>query len=127
MGHSLGEYMALTAAGASLWSQGLRLVAVRAVSCRRPCPLERGHGQRCSKCPFRRSSGWYPLPARCGVANINCDGQGWISPVKPPRLTRLELLKENGAKRVMPLNVAVASHCPLMEPAARGLEEHLGA
>ncbi|MFY9399164.1 MAG: ACP S-malonyltransferase [Desulfomonilia bacterium] len=126
MGHSLGEYMALTAAGAFSLSQGYALVAVRARLMQEAMPPGAGAMAAVLEMPLQEIERLVPLAGKVWVANINCDGQVVISGEAAAVERASELLKENGAKRVMPLNVAVASHCPLMEPAARGLEEHLG-
>ncbi|NPA11681.1 MAG: ACP S-malonyltransferase, partial [Epsilonproteobacteria bacterium] len=58
-------------------------------------------------------------------ANYNSDGQIVIAGIKED-LQKLEpMLKEAGAKRVMLLNMSVASHCPLLESATKPLKELL--
>jgi [acyl-carrier-protein] S-malonyltransferase len=48
------------------------------------------------------------------VANDNCPGQIVISGDKEAVATASTLAKTRGAKRVLPLNVSIASHSPLM-------------
>ncbi|MEO1927238.1 MAG: ACP S-malonyltransferase [Nautiliaceae bacterium] len=58
-------------------------------------------------------------------ANYNSDGQLVIAGIRED-LEKLEaILKEKGAKRVMLLNMSVASHCPLLESATKPLKELL--
>ena len=61
----------------------------------------------------------------CVPANFNSDGQIVISGDVAGVEQGMELVKEAGAKRVVPLNVSGAFHSPLMEPAADGLRAKL--
>ncbi|MCC8115938.1 MAG: [acyl-carrier-protein] S-malonyltransferase, partial [Planctomycetes bacterium] len=54
-------------------------------------------------------------------ANYNCPGQGAISGAKVALEKAAELLKDAGARRVMPLNVSAAFHSPFMDRARKGL------
>lgn len=57
------------------------------------------------------------------AANYNCPGQLVISGTHEGVARAGELLKEKGAKRVLPLQVGGAFHSPLMEPAREELQE----
>jgi [acyl-carrier-protein] S-malonyltransferase len=91
-GHSLGEFTALTAAGALSFTDGLRLVR------------ERG---RLMNLASQRAPG--------AMANDNCPGQLVISGDKATLDLALPLALERGARRAVPLVVSVASHSPLMQ------------
>jgi [acyl-carrier-protein] S-malonyltransferase len=129
-GHSLGEYTALVAAGALPFSDAVRLVRERG-------RLMKEAGQRH---PGRMAAvlglSAEPVTTACRqaaeetdtvvqVANHNSPGQIVISGDRRGIDRAVELLKEQGAKRVVPLAVSIASHCPLMESAAKGLREAL--
>lgn len=57
------------------------------------------------------------------AANYNCPGQLVISGTNEGVEKAGEILKSNGAKRVLPLPVGGAFHSPLMEPAREELEK----
>jgi [acyl-carrier-protein] S-malonyltransferase len=57
------------------------------------------------------------------AANFNCPGQVVISGSKAGIAKACELLKANGAKRAIGLQVGGAFHSPLMQPAAEELKE----
>ena len=52
------------------------------------------------------------------MANINSDNQIVISGTKKGVDAAIEICKESGAKRAIPLAMSVPSHCELMKPAS---------
>ncbi|MBM3708194.1 MAG: acyltransferase domain-containing protein [Actinobacteria bacterium] len=62
---------------------------------------------------------------RVFVANYNDYSQVVISGFKDDVLKAGDEIKNNGAKRVIPLKVSVASHCPLMHEVSIKLQEYL--
>lgn len=121
-GHSLGEFSALTAAGALDFEDGLRLVAIRANAMQKACELVEGTMAAVLGLPAET------IEEVCGQvdgvvipANYNCDGQIVISGEKAAVEEACAKLKEAGAKRALPLPVGGAFHSPLMQPAAEEL------
>ena len=121
-GHSLGEFSALTAAGALDFEDGLRLVAIRANAMQKACELVEGTMAAVLGLPAET------IEEVCGQvdgvvipANYNCDGQIVISGEKTAVEKACAKLKEAGAKRALPLPVGGAFHSPLMQPAAEEL------
>ena len=121
-GHSLGEFSALTAAGALDFEDGLRLVAIRANAMQKACEMVEGTMAAILGLPSET------IEEVCaqveGVvipANYNCDGQVVISGEKAAVEDACARLKEAGAKRALPLPVGGAFHSPLMQPAAEEL------
>ena len=117
-GHSLGEFSALTAAGALSFEDGLRLVATRASEMQKCCEKVPGTMAAVIALPNEKVE---EICALCeGVviaANYNCDGQVVISGEKAAVEEACVRMKEEGAKRALPLAVGGAFHSPLMEPA----------
>lgn len=119
-GHSLGEFTALTAAGALSFTDGVRLVRERGrlmqeATRRSPGAMAAVLGLEadtvrtlCAEASQRTGK---PLV----LANDNCPGQLVISGDRETLDIALPLATERGAKRVVPLAVSVASHSPLME------------
>lgn len=120
-GHSLGEFSALTAAGALSFEDGLRLVYARAMAMQIACEaspstmaaviglsddvIERICGEI-------NKEGYVVVPA-----NYNSPGQVVISGNVEAVKEACAKLKEAGAKRALPLAVGGAFHSPLMEMA----------
>jgi len=67
----------------------------------------------------------HPGKGRVIVANYNAPGQIVISGEQLALNKAMELAKERGAKRVIPLSVSGAFHSPVMQPAASGLAQML--
>jgi [acyl-carrier-protein] S-malonyltransferase len=61
------------------------------------------------------------------VANDNAPGQIVISGAMSALELAMEIARERGAKRVLPLSVSGAFHSPVMMPAARGLAQAVAA
>ena len=118
-GHSLGEFSALTAAGALDFEDGLRLVAIRAKAMQKACEATPGTMAAILALPTET------VEAICaetdGVvvpANYNCEGQIVISGTVEAVSEASEKMKAAGAKRALLLPVGGAFHSPLMQPAA---------
>ena len=115
-GLSLGEFTALTAAGAMSFEDGLRVVRQRGKFMQEACDATRGGMAAViglDEAPTRE------VCAEAGVvlANLNCPGQLVISGEGEKIAKAVELAKAKGAKRALPLPVAGAYHSPLMASA----------
>ncbi len=123
-GHSLGEFSALTAAGAMDFEEGLRLVSIRAQAMQKACMATQGSMAAVLGLPTGKIE---EICAECtGIvvaANYNCDGQVVISGETEAVEAACAKMKEAGAKRALPLPVGGAFHSPLMEPARAELAE----
>jgi len=123
-GLSLGEFTALTAAGAMSFEDGLRVVRQRGRFMQEACEATRGGMAAViglDEAPTRE------VCAEAGVAlaNLNCPGQIVISG-EADKITRaVELAKTKGAKRAIALPVAGAYHSPLMAGAQPKLQAEL--
>lgn len=121
-GHSLGEFSALTAAGALDFEDGLRLVSIRAHAMQKAC--EANPGAMAAVLALATEKVEEVCAAVEGVvvpANYNCEGQIVISGTVEAVAAASEKMKEAGAKRALMLPVGGAFHSPLMQPAAEEL------
>ncbi len=123
-GHSLGEFSALVAAGAMDFEDGLKLVSIRARAMQKACESVPGTMAVVMRLPAAEVE---RICASCeGIvvaANYNNDEQIVISGGVEAVGAASALMKEAGAKRVLPLAVGGAFHSPLMEPARAELAE----
>src|SRR6478736_2684311 len=123
-GLSLGEFTALTAAGAMSFEDGLRVVRQRGRFMQEACDVTKGGMAAViglEEAPTRE------VCAEAGVvlANLNCPGQLVISGEVDKITKACELAKAKGAKRAIPLTVAGAYHSPLMASAQPKLQVEL--
>jgi len=127
-GHSLGEYTALVAANSIKFSDAIRLVRKRAELMQDAVP-----------------SGTGGMAAILGLSDeevinvcLNFKGEGVVEPVNfnsPGQVVVAgskeavdeicELMKKAGAKRAVPLQVSVPSHCSLMNSASDEFAEFI--
>lgn len=130
-GHSLGEYSALVAAGSLIYADGLRLVRTRGQLMKEAgeklpgmmaAVLGLDEAQVATICQEAVADGGVAQ-----VANDNCPGQLVISGDKAGMEKAMAALSKAGAKKVVPLAVSIASHSPLMQPAAEKLRAALDA
>ncbi|MCQ2342591.1 MAG: ACP S-malonyltransferase [Paludibacteraceae bacterium] len=124
-GHSLGEYSALVACGALRFEDALVLVSHRAAAMQKACELQEstmaavlGMADERVDEICQQVSGDVVV-----AANFNCPGQVVISGTTTGVDRACELLREQGAKRAIRLQVGGAFHSPLMQPAAEELKE----
>ena len=130
-GHSLGEFSALTAAGALSFEDGLKLVYKRAMAMQKACEMQQstmaavlGLADEVVEqiCTEINDGGDIVV-----AANYNCPGQVVISGSVEGVNKACEMLKAAGAKRALPLSVSGAFHSSLMQPAKEELEEAINA
>ncbi|HUQ76806.1 MAG TPA: ACP S-malonyltransferase [Burkholderiales bacterium] len=125
-GHSLGEYTALTAAGALTFADALPLVRFRAQAMQEAVPA--GQGAMAAILNLADDQ----VVAACAEAggvvqavNFNSPGQVVIAGEKSAVDRAIEKCKARGAKRAMLLPVSAPFHSTLMQPAAQKLKTKL--
>lgn len=130
-GHSLGEFSALTAAGALSFEDGLKLVYQRALAMQEACDMQKSTMAAIIALPDETVEHICNEVSNNGnlvvAANYNCPGQIAISGTIEGVRLACEALKAAGAKRALPLNVGGAFHSPLMLPAQEKLEAAIKA
>lgn len=129
LGHSLGEFSALGANGAIRFEEVIRLVNLRGKFMQDAC--DNGLAAMmvilglddeivediCKKAQNKGCKIW--------AANYNCDGQIVVAGLKKDLQNEENTFKQSGAKRTMLLNLSVASHCPILQPACDKLYKEL--
>jgi len=129
LGHSLGEFSALSAAGAMDYLDAVELVHQRGLLMKQACEginagmmallgLDDATVETLT-CKERE------LGKKVWAANYNGDGQIVIAGNKDDLASLEPLFKEAGAKKSVLLPMSVASHCPLLSAAQPQLEAYL--
>lgn len=128
VGHSLGEYSALVASGATSFKETLPLVATRGRLMEEAFPKGKGAMAAVlgmSQVDIEQTLKNLAEDEVVDIANLNCPGQIVISGSKEGIEKVTPLLKENGAKRVLPLNVSGPFHSRLMKAANEQFSKEL--
>ncbi len=123
-GLSLGEYSALVASGALKFSDALRLVERRSFFMEEATKIIPGTMAAIIGFPRQRLK---EICAQIGaeVANYNSPEQIVITGHRAKVEEACRLIKEEGAKSVIPLDVSGAFHSTLMQPASQKFETEL--
>jgi [acyl-carrier-protein] S-malonyltransferase len=127
-GHSLGEYSALVAADSLALRDAVTLVADRGRFMQEAVPAGEGAMAAILGLDDDQVAAVCDSAAQGEVVNavnFNSPGQVVIAGSTAAVKRAVELAKEAGAKRALPLPVSVPSHCSLMMPAAERLAERL--
>jgi [acyl-carrier-protein] S-malonyltransferase len=125
-GLSLGEFTALTAAGALSFEDGLKIVRQRGQFMQEACEATKGGMAAIiglDEAPMREVC----VAAGVELANLNCPGQLVISGPVEKIAQACDLAQAKGAKRALPLTVAGAYHSALMAGAQPKLRAALSA
>jgi [acyl-carrier-protein] S-malonyltransferase len=127
-GHSLGEYTALVAAGVLDFSDALRLVRERGRLMKeqgdyRPGGMAAVIGLSRQQLESACAQAAEETDGIVSVANANSPEQFVISGERVALDRAIELIREAGARTVVPLRISIASHSPLMQQAAARLAE----
>jgi [acyl-carrier-protein] S-malonyltransferase len=125
-GLSLGEFTALTAAGAMSFEDGLNVVRQRGLFMQEACATTQGG---MAAIIGLNEAATREVCAETGVvlANLNCPGQLVISGASDKMAPACALAKSKGALKAVPLPVAGAYHSPLMASAQPKLEAKLAS
>ena len=125
-GHSLGEYSALTCAGALAFADAVRLVRRRGELMQQAVP--RGEGAMAAIMGLEDAA----IDGACAdadglvsPANYNAPGQTVIAGAAPAVEQAVAGCRERGAKRAIMLDVSGPFHCALMVPAREQFAEAL--
>ena len=129
LGHSLGEFSALVAAGGLDYLDAIELVHKRGQFMTEACS-DGGAGMMAlvgiadkaveDICEAQRNEGKQIWPA-----NYNQDGQLVLAGIKADLESLVDTFKEAGAKRAIVLDMSVASHCELLTAAVENLKPYL--
>ncbi len=126
LGHSLGEYSALVAAGAMPFEAALRIVAERGAAMHQAAQANPGGMAALLGMSDSDAASLCDEAGECWPANYNCPGQVVASGTRRGIDRLLGLVAEQGGKATR-LAVGGAFHSPLMEPAAERLRPALEA
>jgi [acyl-carrier-protein] S-malonyltransferase len=126
-GHSLGEYTALTAAGALQFADGVRLVTERGEAMQVAAEERAGtmaavlglDDDKVEIACMRAAADVWP-------ANFNAPGNVVVAGDPGAITSASEIAKELGASKVLPIKVSGAFHTPYMAPARDRLRKALG-
>lgn len=127
-GHSLGEYSALVAAGSLDFASGLRLTRRRGELMAEIATRTGGIMAAILGLPAEEVEQVCRDAATVGVvevANLNSPTQTVISGEEPAVRRAMDLAKERGAAKAVPLNVSAPFHCSLMAPLASAFKPEL--
>ena len=125
LGHSLGEFSALCASGAIDYVDAVELVHKRGAYMQSACDTieagmmvlvgldDAGVEKVCADAQADGKKVW--------PANYNQDGQLVVAGMKSDLISLEQTFKDAGAKRALLLDMSVASHCALLEPAQEPL------
>jgi [acyl-carrier-protein] S-malonyltransferase len=129
LGHSLGEFSALVAAGGIDYLDAIELVHKRGLFMTDACS-DGGAGMMAlvgiddasveKICEEQRTLGKKVWPA-----NYNMDGQLVLAGIKADLESLVDTFKVAGAKRAIVLDMSVASHCELLKSAVENLNPYL--
>lgn len=125
LGHSLGEYSALVAAGAMPYADALQVVAERGAAMQAAAEASPGAMAAILGADDAAVEAMCAAAGDVWPANYNCPGQVVVSGTADGVDRLVRSAAENGVKAAR-LQVAGAFHSPLMVPAADRLEPALG-
>ena len=127
-GHSLGEYSALTAAGAIQLADAARLLRLRGEAMQAAVPV--GEGAMAALLGMELDAAQQVVSDAseigvCAIGNDNAAGQVVVSGATAAVERAVELAKERGVRKAVMLDVSAPFHCPLLQPAADAMAEAL--
>ncbi len=124
-GLSLGEYTAIAVAGGMTNAEAITTVRRRGILMQEAVPSGEGTMTAVLGMSGEKIQDVIADLNGVSVANYNCPGQVVITGITDGIRQAETLLKEAGAKRVIPLNVSGPFHSKMLEPAGKKLQRTL--
>ena len=127
-GHSLGEYSALAFAGVLTFEDAVLAVRERSRAMQAACDAAEGTMAALIGCEGENLDNLVQGASKAGIiqpANFNSPGQVAVSGERRAIEKAIEIAKDYGARKAIPLQVGGAFHSPLMEPAREKVAEVL--
>lgn len=127
-GHSLGEYSALTAAGALTLADAARLLKLRGQSMQKAVPVGEGAMAALLGADLDQAKAIADEARQgqvCDLGNDNGPGQVVLSGSKAAIDRAIQIAPTKGVKKAVPLPVSAPFHSALMKPAADAMQEAL--
>jgi [acyl-carrier-protein] S-malonyltransferase len=128
VGHSLGEYSALAAAGSLSLADTARLLKTRGQAMQAAVPVGEGAMAALLGADLSQAQELAKAASEgevCAAANDNAPGQVVISGTRAAIERAVALAPKFGARRAVLLPVSAPFHCALMQPAAQVMQEAL--
>lgn len=129
LGHSLGEFSALSASGGLAYLDAVELVYKRGLFMSESCEGKNAGMLALLGLSDEKAESAVSKARKEGkkvwIANYNNDGQIVVAGDKADLSNMENSFKELGAKRAILLNMSVASHCPILESAQPKLKIYL--
>ena len=130
VGHSLGEYSALAAAGALSLTDTAKLLKIRGTAMQQAIPVGEGGMAAILGLDIEAARSLARAASEgegCTPANDNAPGQVVLSGHATVISRAVDIASEFGARRAVALQVSAPFHCSLMQPAAEKMEEVLAS
>ena len=130
VGHSLGEYSALAAAGALSLTDTAKLLKIRGTAMQQAIPVGEGGMAAILGLDIDAARSLARAASEgevCTPANDNAPGQVVLSGHATAISRAVDKASEFGARRAVALQVSAPFHCSLMQPAAEKMEEVLAS
>ena len=125
-GHSLGEYTSLVSAGSLKISEAARLLKIRGIAMQNAVPVGRGSMVAILGASIEDVEHFIALVDNSNgiveIANDNAPGQVVVSGNVEALKILIQLAKDRGIRKIIPLSVSAPFHCSLMKPAAENME-----
>ena len=125
-GHSLGEYTSLVSAGSLTIYEAARLLKIRGIAMQNAVPVGQGSMVAILGASIEDIEHFIALVDSSNgiveIANDNAPGQVVVSGNVEALKILIQLAKESGIRKIIPLSVSAPFHCSLMEPAAENME-----
>ena len=125
-GHSLGEYTSLVSAGSLKIYEAAQLLKIRGIAMQNAVPVGQGSMVAVLGASIEDVEHFIALVDNSygivEIANDNAPGQVVVSGNVEALKILIQLAKDSGIRKIIPLSVSAPFHCSLMKPAAENME-----